>query len=260
MASQGLTGAEQAAANYAPLTAGAQQMFNVGKNYLGSDLGAPVTSLGQQYLSMSPEQAAQDWMNKQQAVLAAGRENQLANLRSNLAQTGRTGLAVAQGGALGASNPEMQAYYNALAQQDLGLSAKAAEQGRAQQQFGANLYGTGQRLTMQGQQFGAGLFGTGANTLNNYYSGVSGALAPYTSAMQGVSALETAAQQPLDLSTQLAQLSSTAGARQGANYASLMNPSIQASTAAASYNPWATAASGLGSNLLAGYGLAKLFS
>lgn len=260
LAGQGLTDTEQSRGLYAPLQGGAQQAFGLGQSYLKSQLGTPITSLGQQYLGMSPEQAAQDWMNKQQAVLAASRENQLANVRSNLAQTGRTGLSVAQGGALGASNPELQAYYNALAQQDLGLAARATEQGRAQQRFGADLYNTGQNLTMTGQKFGAGLFGTGADLLGGYYSGVNTALNPYTTSMKGVSSLEEAAQQPLSLSTDLANLVAKSGAAQGANYAKIMNPSIESSTIAAQYNPLATIAGGVGSNLLAGYGLAKLFS
>jgi len=99
--------------------------------------------LGQQYLAQSPEAAAQQWMQSQQAALAPSRDLQLQKIRQSLFNTGRMGLATAQGEGLQAANPEMQAYYNALAQQDMNLAAQAQEQGRAQTQFGAGLFGTG---------------------------------------------------------------------------------------------------------------------
>jgi hypothetical protein len=93
--------------------------------------------------------------------LQPGRENAYANLQQNLFNSGRGGLAIAQGGGMGASNPEAQAYYNALAQQDRQLAADATAQGRAQTQFGAGLFGTGLDIATAGYnplktQFGLG--------------------------------------------------------------------------------------------------------
>ena len=106
LSGQGLTEAEQAAGRYAPLTAGAQGLFG----------------LGQQYLAQSPEQVAADYMARQQNLLAPSRERQLAQLQNQLFQQGRGGLSVGATGArpsgaagLGATTPEMEAYYNALA-------------------------------------------------------------------------------------------------------------------------------------------------
>ena len=133
-------------------------------------------NLGQQYLAQSPEAAAQQWMSAQQAALAPSNEKALAGIRQNLFNTGRGGLAVAQGGDMGAANPELQAYYNALAQQNLNLASQAQQQGRAQTQFGAGLFGTAQTLESAGQNaltLGANLGGQvtqdAANAANTIY-------------------------------------------------------------------------------------------
>ena len=129
-------------------------------------------NLGSQYLAQSPEAAAQQWMSAQQAALAPSNEKALAGIRQNLFNTGRGGLAVAQGGDMGAANPELQAYYNALAQQNLNLASQAQQQGRAQTQFGAGLFGTGLDISTAGYnplktQFGTAqtLESTGQNAL-----------------------------------------------------------------------------------------------
>jgi hypothetical protein len=249
LASQGLTQAEGAQAQYAPLQQGAQSMFGLGNQYLGSQLGQPVTDLGRQYmqsqagapltqaglgyLNQSPQAAAQDWYTKQQALLNPSRDVESARLANQLQQTGRTGVSVAQGGGLGAANPEQQALANARAMQDAQLAANAGQYGLQQQQAGANLYGqgnaltqgaqlagaglygTGQGLTQQGQQFGAGLFGTGAQNLGNYYAGQTAAMSPYNAAIAGVQGLEQAGQQPFNMSTALAQQQAAAGANAG---------------------------------------------
>jgi hypothetical protein len=218
---QGLTEAEQAAGRYAPLTAGAQGLFG----------------LGQQYLAQSPEQVAADYMARQQDLLAPSRERQLAQLQNQLFQTGRGGLSVGgtgmrPGGGQGlrAASPEMEAYYNALAQQDAQLAAGAQQAGQQQ------------------VQFGAGLMGTGANLLGAYGQGLTGAYAPFSTGIGVGSQLEQLGQQPLSLSQQLAQLSSTAGARagelgiRGTTAASVARlPSMQ-------YNPLARALVGAGGN------------
>ncbi len=187
LSGMGLTQAEQAPAAYAPLGQAAQGLFG----------------LGQQYLAQSPEQVAQQYMQQQRGLLAPGREQQLAQLQNQMFQTGRGGLAVGgtsgMGGgvALGATNPELQAYYNAIAQQDAQLAAQAQQAG--QQQLA----------------FGTGLFSTGANLLGGMYGGQTAALSPYTSYLGGAGAVEELGQQAMGLGSALGAKTSTAGANVG---------------------------------------------
>jgi len=74
----------------------------------------------------------------------------LNQVRQGLFTRGRSGLAVGQGEGMQAANPELAAYYNALAQQDLNLAAQAQEQGRAATQFGAGLFGLGAQAAQAG--------------------------------------------------------------------------------------------------------------
>ncbi len=127
---RGLTEAEMAQQQYAPLQQGAQGLFG----------------LGQQYLQQSPEQVAAQYMQQQQDLLAPSRERQYAQLQNQLFQTGRGGLSVGAtglrpsgAGGLGATTPEMEAYYNALAQQDLQLASQAQLAGQQNVAFGTGL-------------------------------------------------------------------------------------------------------------------------
>jgi len=188
LSGQGLTEAEQAGGRYAPLTTGAQGLF----------------SLGQQYLAKSPEQAAADYMAKQQNLLAPSREREFAQLQNRLFQTGRGGLSVGGTGmrpgggeGLRAASPEMEAYYNALAQQDAQLAAQAQTEGQRQ------------------VQFGAGLLGTGSNLLGSYREGLTGAYSPFSTGIGVGSALESLGQAPLDIGAQLGGRSAQAGANVG---------------------------------------------
>ncbi len=231
LAGQGLTQAEQAQQQFAPLQTGAQNLFN----------------LGNQYIAQSPQEVAQNYLNQQMALLQPGRELELANLQNKLQQQGRGGLSVAQGGNLGATTPELQALYNARAQQEAQLAANA-------QQFG-----------QQNVAFGAGLLGTGAQTMGNYYAGQQAAYAPYTTALGQVQALETAAQQPLTMGAALGQQSAQAGANVGRLGLSGAEFSTRLATGnAATTNPYATLLSGLGASnafgTAAGNVLGGLFS
>jgi hypothetical protein len=98
--------------------------------------------LGRSYLSTTPETAAANYISQQNRLLAPSTESQLAGIRSNLQRTGRGGLAVGQGGALSAANPELQAYYNSLAMRDLQLGANAEQEARNRITFGQNLLST----------------------------------------------------------------------------------------------------------------------
>lgn len=179
------TQAETMAGQYAPLTGASQGLFN----------------LGQQYLATSPEQAAADYMASQQAVLAPQREQQLASLRNQLFQTGRSGLATGgtTAGGRQATSPELAAYYNAIAQQDLNLAAQAQQAGQQRTQFGASLFGTG-----------AGLLGTQTQ-------GQAGAYAPLQTQLGLSGQVEQMSQQPYQLGLQLGQAQvpgQTAGSQQ----------------------------------------------
>jgi len=177
LSNQGLTQAEAAQQQFAPLQTGAQRLFG----------------LGNQYLAQSPEQVAQNYLNQQMALLQPGRELELANLQNKLQQQGRGGLSVAQGGTMGATTPELQALYNARAMQEAQLAANAQQAGQQQ------------------VAFGAGLLGTGAQTMGNYYAGQQAAYAPYTAALGQAQNLETLGQQPYNMGVNLGQIGSQAG-------------------------------------------------
>jgi hypothetical protein len=127
------------------------------------------------------------------ALLQPGRETELANLQNRLQQQGRGGLSVAQGGTMGATTPELQALYNARAQQEAQLAANAQQ--------------AGQRDVL----FGAGLLGQGSQAMGQYYGGQQAAYAPYATAQGQVQALETLGQQPLQMGASLGQQAATAG-------------------------------------------------
>jgi len=134
-------------------------------------------SLGAGYLAQSPEEVAQQYMAKQYDLLDPSRQRQLAAIRNQAYQTGRGGLSVGSTGlrpsgaqGLMGTNPEMEAYYNALAQQDAQLAAQAQQAGQQQVTFGTGLFGQAgqleqlaqQPLTM-GQTLGSAISGAGAN-------------------------------------------------------------------------------------------------
>jgi len=180
--------AENAYQQYQPLQGAASGLFN----------------LGQQYLAQSPEQVAQQYMAKQQDLLAPSRERQYSQLQNQLFNTGRGGLSVGATGmrpsgsqGLGATTPEMEAYYNAMAQQDAQLAAQAQQAGQQQ------------------VAFGAGLFGTGANLLGSYQQGQVGALSPFQASLGVQSGIEQLGQQPLTLGAGLGGQAAAYGANAG---------------------------------------------
>jgi hypothetical protein len=198
--------AAQQAQQLEPLSPAAQQLFGLGAGYLAT----------------SPEQARADYMATQQAALAPSREQQLSQLRNQVYQTGRAGLA-AGGTSTGmmASNPEMAAYYNSIAQQDLSLAAQA------------------EQAAQQRQAFGAGLFGTGAQLLGTQASTMAGAYSPLQTLLGTSGQVETLSQMPYQLGIQLGQAQQpgqTAGSQmyqQGMNAAAQTQyGAIQAANAA----------------------------
>jgi hypothetical protein len=83
------------------------------------------------------------------------------------------------------TNPELAAYYNAMAQQDLQLAGQAEQ--AAQQRIG----------------FGAGLFGTGAGLLGTQTQGITGAYSPLQTQLGLSGQVEQMAQMPYQLGIQL---------------------------------------------------------
>jgi hypothetical protein len=230
LAGQGLTEAEMAPGALAPLTGA----------------GASLFGLGQQYLAETPEQVAAKYMASQQNLLAPSRERQYAQLQNQLFQTGRGGLSVGAtgmrpggGAGLGATNPELEAYYNAIAQQDAALAAQAQQAG--QQQLA----------------FGTGLFGTGAQLYDLYGRGQVGALAPYQAYLGGAQGLEALGQQPLELGSALGgRIANPTGAN------ALMQGGLAAAQSmygANAYNPFATALTSFAANPAAARGLRGMF-
>lgn len=212
LAGGGLSQAEMAQQQFAPLAAGAQGLFG----------------LGQQYMAQSPEAAAQQYMAGQQNLLAPSRERQLAQLQNQMFQTGRGGLSVGATGerpsgaaGLGAANPDLEAYYNAIAQQDAALAAQSMQAGQQQ------------------TTFGAGLLGTAGNLLTQGYGGQVAALSPYQAYLQGATGLEALGQQPLEMGSALGgRIANPTGAN------ALLQGGMGAASsmaAANAYNPFATA-------------------
>jgi hypothetical protein len=207
---QGL-GAQQ---QYAPLTGAAGSLFN----------------LGQQYLAQSPQDAAQQYMTNQLALLAPSREQQSANLMNQLQNTGRTGLSVAQGGGLMAANPEAAALANARSMQDLQLAANAQQAGQQQ------------------TAFGAGLFGQGAGLLGQYQQGQVGAFSPFQNTLGVQSGIEQLGQNNLTLGAGLGGQAAAYGANAGRFITQGAQAAAPYAYQASSYNPLANALMGAGTN------------
>lgn len=199
-----------------PIYGGAESLFN----------------LGQQYLAQSPEEAAAKYMASQQGLLAGQREQQLAKIRSQQVQTGRTGLAT--GGTttgMAATNPEMAAYYNALAQQDREIAAASEAEARKQ-------------LT-----FGAGLFGTGGELLGQVPKLTTAGYAPLESQLGLLKTTEAMGQDPYRLSVDLANQYAQAGYRQGQLYLEPQAAAAQAYSQYQGYSPMSAGLSAAGAAL-----------
>lgn len=187
-------------------------------------------SLGRGFLAQTPQEAAQQYMTQQQALLAPSREQQLAALRNKQFQTGRTGLMT--GGTVAGgrqqTSPELAAYYNALAQQDAQLAAGARQ--AAQQDI----------------TFGQGL-------LSSAYSPI---LTPLGAAGQ----VEALGQAPLDIGAQLGGRAAQSGSAQAQALLAGGLGAARTQQAANQYSPVGAFLSGLGANPQAMTGLGNWFS
>jgi len=207
-----------------PLTGGAQSLFN----------------LGQQYLATSPEQAAQQYMSQQQALLQPSRAADLARLQTTNFGRGTGGLGVQTGTGGAPSNPLAQALFNAQGRQDLELAAKADEAGMAR------------------ARFGAGLFGTGGEILGQVPRLTTAGYGPLEAQLGLLKTTEAMGQDPFRLSQDLANQYATAGARAGQLYLDPQKAAAQAYSQYQGYSPLGTALSGAGS-AMGGGGFSSLF-
>lgn len=205
--------------------------------------------------SYDPTAAAQQYVQQQQALLRPERERQLAETREGLFRSGRGGLAVAQGGDLQNTNPEMAAYFNAVARQDAELAARGSEIGRQRLaediRLGTGLGATALQTQQQAEDVarqrllsnldvGTGLFGRGLDLASR-------GLAPLQSQLGLAESIEKLGQQPLTLGVGLGQTASDINTRAAQLR---LNPQTAATSAQASadrFNPWATALTAAGS-------------
>jgi hypothetical protein len=135
----------------------------------------------------------------------------------------------------------MEAYYNALAQQDAALAAQAQQAGQQQ------------------VAFGTGLFGQGANLLNQYQTGQVGALSPFQSYLAATQGIESLGQSPLDIGAQLGGRSATAGAQAGQSLLLGGLGAARTMQPANALDPFSRTLSNLGENRQFTSGLSNLF-
>ena len=197
----------------------------------------------------------QEYYNRMQQLVAPQREQQLAQTRQGLFNTGRTGLATGatQAGGMLATNPEMAAYYNAVAQQDLQLANQAEQRARE------NLLSD---ITTAGKLYGGGAAGytTAGDLQNQMYRNVAASQAPFATGMQAVTGLEQTAYNPVE---QGFKYGSTVGAAEqwagelglrgtqaAANIATSMAPTIAGyQYQNSAYSPWGSLLQGVGGAL-----------
>jgi hypothetical protein len=221
-----------------------------GEAMLRPTLGAAqgLFKLGEGYLSQTPEQVAQKYISSQYDLLAPSRERQMAQLENRLFNTGRSGLSVGGTGlrpgggeGLRAASPEMEAYYNAIAQQDAQLATQAQAEGQRQ------------------VAFGAGLFGTGANLIGDYQRGQVGALSPFQAYLTGTQGIEGLGQSALDIGSQLGGRSAAAGANVGSFLQRGGMGAAETARYGNQYDPFAYALQGLGQNRQFAQGLTDYY-
>ena len=174
--------------------------------------------LGRGYLGESPEVVRQRYIDQQSALLAPQNEQALAGIRNNLFQTGRSGLATGAttAGGMAATNPELAAYYNSLAKQNAALTAGA--DAAAQQQV----------------TYGQGL--------------LSSAYSPFQTSLGLQGTVEELGRSPFDLGVSLGGRTAQAGQTAAQALLTGGTNAAKAMQGAASYSPWGSFLSGLGSN------------
>ena len=253
-----LTQAQQAQGLTAPAQQAATSLFGLGQQFLPTSPAYAASPQAQAYAAQlqglsgqimptgyDTQAAAQQYIQQQQGLLAPQREQQLAELRNRMQQTGRAGLATGAttAGGMAATSPELAAYYNAIAQQEAALGANAQQIARSQlqqdiglgSQLGAQALQTQQSAEEIARQrmlsnlsTGTGLFGQGLSLLGAGYGTQQAALAPYSSYLGGAQTIEGLGQQSLTTGSGLGSSAAAAGAQQG----SLLNAGQNAANAA----------------------------
>ena len=158
---------------------------SLGQAEMAPEISQGLFGLGQRYLAQTPEQARNQYLQEQYAMLDPIRQREEQRLASSVFGRGRAGLNVGDVG-----QPELAALANARRTQDLQLAAQAEQEARSRIGFGTGLFGTGFDLQTK-------------------------ALAPFQQQFGVSQLLEQAAQQPLDIGAQLGGRTATAGANVG---------------------------------------------
>ena len=158
---------------------------SLGQAEMAPEISQGLFGLGQQYLAQTPQQARNQYLKEQYAMLDPIRQREEQRLASSVFGRGRAGLNVGDVG-----QPELAALANARRTQDLQLAAQAEQEARSRVGFGTGLLGTGFDLQTK-------------------------ALAPFQQQFGTAQLLEQAAQQPLDIGAQLGGRAATAGANVG---------------------------------------------
>lgn len=187
-----------------------------------------IQAMGRQYMAQSPDQAAQNWMSQQQALLQPSRDMAQANLNTSMFNSGTGGLSTAQGTGMGMANPQQQALANAQAMQNLQLASQAQQAGQQQYTFGQGL--------------------------------LTGAYSPLQTNLGTAASVEQMGQTPFDLGTALGAKTATAGASVGNSLLQGGLSAAKTAQAAGSYSPMGSALSGLSTNQAFTSGLNNYFN
>lgn len=198
--------------------------------------GSSLFNLGQQYIAQSPQEVAQRYVSQQQGLLQPGRAADIARMSAANYGRGTGGLGVNTGTGGGPSNPLAQALFNAQSRQDQEIASRAEQEGRAQALFGADLYRQGAGLNTSG----AGLLGSMQNYQNAAYN-------PLRTSLGLFSDVEKLGMTPYQMSLNLGQTISDAGARQGEFVMSGERQAAPSSLRYSAYSPLGTAIQGAGS-------------
>ena len=201
--------------NLDPRLQGAQNtlMGGLGQNLQDT---SNIQAMGRQYMAQSPQEAAQQWMGQQQALLQPSRDMAQAGLNNSMFNSGTGGLSVAQGGGMGMANPQQQALANAQALQNLTLAGQAQQQGQNQYTFGQGL-------------------------LTSAYS-------PLLSNLGAAQSVEQLGQSTLDMGAQLGGRAATAGANVGQSLLQGGMSAAKIAQAGNAYSPMGSVISGAFSN------------
>lgn len=168
-----------------------------------AQFGQGVTNYGQglfnQAANLDTNQMAQDYYNKQQALLQPGRAQEDVRLGDTLFKSGRTGVGVGMGE--GYVNPEIYAQQIAREQANAQMGLASEDRARNIQQTDlANAFkymDSGNALQMQPYQTMAGLFGLGTGIEGLGYQQL-GAMQPYSQIQMGADQAMQANQQAIN--------------------------------------------------------------